>query len=111
MEMRESERMHRQAIYIDSYDPWESKVCDFYKPLEDDTDWLECSKCRVKPRTWEFDNGRFAKCLCGTQYGKSQAEAIGCWTYAQKHDGNMVDYPRNGLRDNWNEYAKGTIDG
>lgn len=44
----------------------EYKCTDVYKKPENPTEWLPCPRCGLRPLVWEFDNGRFTACGCGT---------------------------------------------
>ena len=44
---------------------WKYMSLDWYKEPKNKNDWLACSECGLTPRIWEFDNGRYANCVCG----------------------------------------------
>lgn len=44
----------------------EYKCIDVYKKPENPMEWLPCPRCGLRPLVWEFDNGRFTACGCGT---------------------------------------------
>lgn len=35
-----------------------------FKDIENPKDWLTCPRCGLKPKVWEFDNGRSTACNC-----------------------------------------------
>jgi len=89
-----------------NHDPWEYSVIDAYKPLEDDSDWLACPDCGMKPRIWEFDNGRFAKCACDHKYDPAPVRAKDTMTHHREFDGDFTNYDHDELRNNWNKYIE-----
>lgn len=57
----------------------EYKCIDVYKKPENPMEWLPCPRCGLRPLVWEFDNGRFTACGCGTDcysHWSVQAESI-----------------------------------
>lgn len=44
----------------------ECKCIDAYEDPENPMEWLPCPRCGLRPLVWEFDNGRFTACGCGT---------------------------------------------
>ena len=83
----------------------EWRLNNTYKPLENTSGWEICPVCKVHPRTWQFDNGRFADCKCGELYKSSGVSAIAVMTYYRKH-GTLAGFPDNELRDNWNKLCE-----
>lgn len=83
---------------------WERATIDAYKPVENEAKWLACPKCKVKPRAWEFDNGRYAKCHCSDKYGAPQAEAMAIHEHYRKRK-TLGGYERSRLRRNWNHHV------
>ena len=87
------------------YDVWKYHAIDAYKPVSEDEEWSVCPKCLVKPRTWVFDNGNYAKCLCSEKYENAQVEAISiCEHYRQ--ESNWIGYDHDLLRKNRNKYCE-----
>jgi len=81
---------------------WKMATIEAYKPLEDSEGWIACPKCKQLPRTWVFDNGNFAKCLCGGKYdGGISAPCIIDWCHRDK---KPYDEYKHLLRDAWNAY-------
>lgn len=87
-------------------DLWSTCVIDAYEPVENEADWLSCPKCRVKPRVWEFDNGRYAKCLCRSKYESAPVSAESIMSVI-KRTGGVYEYDRDDLRKAWNLYVEG----
>lgn len=77
-----------------------------YKPLSDSSGWLVCAKCGVLPRTWRFDNGCHATCLCFRMYENHPARSECVNSYAKRMNCNFTDYQHNSLRDAWNKYVE-----
>mgnify|MGYP001156491405 CR=1 FL=1 len=82
---------------------------DWYSDPEDIDDWLTCGKCGYKPKTWVFDNGRFAQCACAYSYSlydkfNIEVESIG--NLLRRTGGNASSYDRDALRKAWNEHVR-----
>lgn len=78
----------------------------FYKSLDEcpvnSEEFELCPVCNTKPHLWIFDNGEFAKCLCGGTYDKAHAQGMTIWEFHKLHNGDMTLWNHNDLRDNWN---------
>ena len=85
---------------------------NWYKTLEDSPyignveDWLECPKCKTKPRVWIFDNGEFADCECSDTYDASPAKGISIWEYHKEHNGDISNFNHLPLMESWNNHIK-----
>jgi len=84
---------------------WKYMSFDWYKEPKNKNDWLACSECGLTPRIWEFDNGRYANCVCGIDVwnNKHQVKAKSIMYYYRKN-GNTIGYDVDELRKNWNNY-------
>jgi hypothetical protein len=93
------------VTYIDDeHWRWKHAVIDAYKPIgETEMEWLACPVCKVHPRIWEFDNGRYAKCVCGDLYEGAQASAESIMDVHIRDGGNVSAYDVDDLRKAWNE--------
>lgn len=78
---------------------------DSYKEVSDDKHWEKCPCCGLKPKVWEFDNGRQTACGCWkSKYDlfSVRAESImSVWS----RTGSLITYNSDQLRLNWNEYC------
>ena len=79
---------------------------DAYQPLDDSSGWLVCRRCGVLPRTWRFDNGKWATCLCFRMYENQPVRSESINSYAKRMNCDFTDYPHNSLRDAWNKYVE-----
>ena len=84
---------------------WKYNSFDFYKKPDNKDEWLKCPECRLKPRVWEFDNGRSAHCVCGKDryHHKHQISAKPIGDYVRE-SGGFAGYDKDDLRKNWNNY-------
>lgn len=75
---------------------------------ENINDWLECPNCGLKPKIWEFDNGRSTGCGCGVNnYDHFSIHAESIMSYI-KHSYNGTScegYDSDELRKNWNHWV------
>jgi len=78
---------------------------DFYKPVEDE--WLDCPCCGLKPKIWEYDNGRKTMCGCGNStYDFFSVHAESVMSVHKRTNGKrMSQYNIEELKENWNEYC------
>lgn len=83
---------------------WKFHAGDWYTIPENQTEYDTCPVCKEKPRTWIFDNGSYAKCLCFDLYqpGISSPSINAIF----KKDGNTINYSRDNLKNNWNTHIK-----
>jgi hypothetical protein len=84
---------------------WDSSVIEAFKVLDDDTEWLKCNDCGVKPRIWVYDNGSHASCVCKSKYDASPANSESIMSVL-KRTMNIADYSRDNLRLAWNKYVE-----
>jgi hypothetical protein len=89
---------------------WEYATISAFKPLEDDSGWDECPVCKRKPRTWVFNNGSYAKCLCGDKYTGAQVSATDVMTWYREHNGDFREYDHDELRKNWNKHCQASME-
>lgn len=80
---------------------WSYAVIDAYVPVPEGKDWATCPRCGVRPRIWEFDNGRFAKCRCSGKWDPASVSAISIGA-VWRRDQNTAAYDNDELRKNWN---------
>ncbi len=82
---------------------WRWATIEAYKPLEWSEGWSVCPKCSQRPRTWVFDNGNYAKCLCGSKYGGGvSAPCILDWCHRDK---KPYEEWRDLLKAAWNQHV------
>ena len=82
-----------------------SSQLDLYKYVEGE--WSDCPCCGLKPKVWEFDNGRDTMCGCGNgtyDFFSVQAESV-MSVYIRTNGKEMNQYRGDELRRNWNEYC------
>ena len=90
---------------------WDLHTIDAYEPLKDPDRWIICPVCGCLPRTWVFDNGRFAKCKCAEKYAPAMARAESIVSYYQRR-GDTAGHDFNALRTAWNKWAStGVVQG
>ncbi len=78
-----------------------------YKEVERPNEWSKCPNCGLIPKIWRFDNGVSTACGCGKNaydHFSIYAESVMSWN--KRHDGNMLDYNSDELKDNWNHWCK-----
>lgn len=79
---------------------------DSYKYPKNIDKWNYCPKCGLKPRVWEFDNGRSTHCGCSNNtydHFSVKAKPVGEFL---RETGGFCRYDGDELRKNWNEYCK-----
>lgn len=80
-----------------------------YSYKEPDTffgEWLECPCCGLKPKVWEFNNGRSTACGCGTsRYDHFSVHSESIMSVVSRCNGSVMDFETDDLRKNWNEYC------
>lgn len=86
-------------------------IADFVSP-KNEKDWLECPKCGMKPKVWIFDNGRYAACggCRRNKYDHFQIRAESIMSWLLNHNGSLVGFPDDELRENWNKYCRGELE-
>lgn len=85
-----------------------------YKQVENPDEWLPCPKCSLKPLVWEFDNGRFTVCGCGSDTHDKftiRAESVNSYlgrvyTYTSDKYKYWYDEYNEELKENWNAYCE-----
>lgn len=98
-------KRHFQALTEDQLQKvWEYKCGDWYEKVPTDGTWLACERCGVLPRTWIFDNGSFAKCLCYDLYDECPVRTESIMS-VHKRTGLTEEYSRDKLRSAWCEFA------
>ena len=92
---------------INKYESHSFHGClDFYK--EPEGEWNKCPKCGLKPKAWQFDNGRFTACGCwNSEYDHFSVRAESVMSVYKRTNGKkMNEYDSDGLRKNWNHYCE-----
>ena len=76
-----------------------------YKELDDSLGWLPAKCCGDLPAVWSFNNGLFARCLCGDLYrdDDARAESIGS---VLARTGGFSEYSEKPLMERWNHYVE-----
>lgn len=70
-------------------------------------EWLKCPNCNLRPLVREFNNGSSTACGCGkNQYDHFSIHSESIMSYVSRNKGSALEYPRFGLRDNWNHWVK-----
>lgn len=81
-------------------------LIDSYKFPDNLQDWLACKYCMLKPKIWEFANGRFAACGChNNKYDHFNIQAT---TFSEYQKSETIDHMtyKHELQNNWNNYQK-----
>lgn len=81
---------------------------DSYKAPDDIDDWEPCPTCGLRPRVWEFDNGRSTACGCGRNeydHFSIHAESIMSVVKNSETGGDATNYHHDDLRKNWNTWS------
>lgn len=70
-------------------------------------EWAACPNCGLKPKVWEFDNGRFTACGCWKSlYDQFSVRAESIMSVHARTGGKQMDqYDHDGLRKNWNHWC------
>lgn len=92
---------------------WRNGCIDAYQPIEEvgasrfKGEFDKCPTCDRQPRLWIFDNGVYAKCLCGEIYGPPMAcsESI-MSVYTRGDDTSIAEYRSDDIRVAWNKYVE-----
>lgn len=73
-------------------------------------EWLTCPCCGLKPKVWEFNNGRSTACGCGNnRYDHFSVHAESVMSVVLRSGGSAREYKSDNLRKNWNEYCETMI--
>lgn len=76
---------------------------------ENPMEWLPCPRCGLRPLVWEFDNGRFTACGCGTDcYSHWSVRAESIMSVIKRSDnGKSAEvYDIDELKNNWNHWVR-----
>ena len=80
---------------------------DAYKEVGNPGKWLDCPNCGLKPKIWEFDNGRSTACGCGeNRYQHFSIHAESIMSVVGRFNGSTTDYDSDALRKNWNWWVE-----
>ena len=86
------------------------KCIDSYAFPDDGKEWLDCPRCKLKPKVWVFNNGRSTACGCGeNKYQHFRVEAEDIISHHRANNGSVANYDQDELRRNWNNYCKEKI--
>ena len=71
-------------------------------------EWESCPCCGLKPKVWNFDNGRSTACGCWkSRYDHFSIHAESIMSVHKRTDGKkMTEYDSDALRVNWNHWCK-----
>lgn len=88
--------------------PIHSYICciDAYKKPENENEWKECPRCKLKPLIWEFDNGRSTCCGCWEDRFRGFSVSAESIMSVLKRTGAWKEYDENALMNNWNNYTQ-----
>lgn len=79
---------------------------DAYEDPKDVDKWMSCPCCNLKPKVWQFDNGRSTACGCyNSKYDHFSVRAESIMSVHIRCDGSLKEYDSDKLRLNWNEYC------
>lgn len=82
---------------------------DSYEDVDDEKHWEKCPCCNLKPKVWEFDNGRQTACGCWeSRYDIFSVKAESIMS-VYRRTGFTAEYITDQLRLNWNEYCSTMI--
>lgn len=83
---------------------------DAYKDVPEDEHWEKCPCCHLKPKVWEFDNGRSTACGCWkNMYDHFSVRAESIMSVLIRCDGDLREYNSDQLRVNWNKYCANMV--
>ena len=78
-----------------------------YIDPENINEWYKCPRCHLKPKVWEFDNGRSTACGCWENtYDHFSIKAKPIMDVYREDNGSLINYDSDELKNNWNEYCK-----
>lgn len=100
---------NEEAQEIDDFVKHADKCIDVYKKPENPMEWLPCPRCGLRPLVWEFDNGRFTACGCGTDcYSHWSVRAESIMSVIKRSDnGKSAEvYDIDELKNNWNHWVR-----
>ena len=93
--------------HVTGHEPHNYYHCiDTYRDPEGD--WDECPCCGLRPKVWEFDNGRSTACGCWTnRYLHFSIHAESIMSIHKRTGGKgMNEYDGDELRENWNHWCR-----
>lgn len=94
----------RSSHFVSDNDRTEDKKIFFFP--KDLDKWLECPNCGLKPKVWEFNNGRLTNCGCGrNEYDSFEIEAQNVGYYIRTTKG-FRGYEKDELLNNWNHWVR-----
>ena len=80
---------------------------DAYTEPSNVEDWLPCPKCKLKPKTWVFDNGEHTACGCwNSKYDHFDVQAALTISENIKKTGGFIGYDEDAHRQLWNKYCE-----
>lgn len=85
----------------DSYVPLSVEYSNWKLAHYNPDNWNECPACKEMPKVWIFDNGRFAACMCYSNYDR-KIGATSIRSYMIENNDSMLGFPDMELCDNWN---------
>jgi len=81
-------------------------LIDRYIFPDDTEEWLPCPNCGLKPKIWEYDNGRSTGCGCGEDmFDHFSVFAESIMSVYRRTNGTK-EYHTNDLKNNWNHWVK-----
>lgn len=97
-----------------TYDHFYSADWEWYKKVENPEEWEPCPRCGLRPRVWEFNNGRRTMCACMRKdepynpYTHFSIYAESIVSVVLRSPINQIgkEYDVDALRKNWNEWAR-----
>lgn len=98
---------------VNNYPVKASHVCiSAYKPicelilLNDESKWLKCPRCGLKPRVWLFNNGETTACGCGNnEYDHFSVKVESIMSHITRNNGCALHYDSYAIRSAWNLYC------
>jgi hypothetical protein len=97
-----------ESIKVKLEEHYTYNCTEIYDFPENITDWLICPKCKLKPKIWEFDNGRMTACGCGeNNYSHFSVHAESIMSIHVNKNGEVgTFYNCDELKNNWNHWAQ-----
>lgn len=104
-------KMASQMVYLMNNYPDFVEIGRWWisKKPENPMEWLPCPRCGLRPLVWEFDNGRFTACGCGTDcYSHWSVRAESIMSVIKRSDnGKSAEvYDIDELKNNWNHWVR-----
>lgn len=86
--------------------PYYDLIYPFVFP-ENEELWNVCPVCGLKPKVWEFDNGRQTGCGChNSKYDHRVVTAESIMSVISRCNGSAKEYDSDELRKNWNYFCE-----